>query len=122
MKSGSGKPVSFVKRLEYAFAPVAQLDRASDYGSEGRGFESSRARHRKPAYMQHAQASLFLSAFHLFSIPNSPSSLNASTAGATGLTQRMPIPERRHVGSVDAACTLSDNSNPGMPAEDAGAW
>ena len=23
--------------------PVAQLDRASDYGSEGRGFESSRA-------------------------------------------------------------------------------
>ena len=26
-------------------APVAQLDRASDYGSEGLGFESSRARH-----------------------------------------------------------------------------
>ncbi len=25
-------------------APVAQLDRASDYGSEGRGFKSSRAR------------------------------------------------------------------------------
>ena len=25
-------------------APVAQLDRASDYGSEGREFESSRAR------------------------------------------------------------------------------
>ena len=25
------------------FVPVAQLDRASDYGSEGRGFESSRA-------------------------------------------------------------------------------
>lgn len=27
-------------------APVAQLDRASDYGSEGWGFESSRAHHR----------------------------------------------------------------------------
>lgn len=27
-------------------APVAQLDRASDYGSEGREFESSRARLR----------------------------------------------------------------------------
>lgn len=26
-------------------APVAQSDRASDYGSEGWGFESSRARH-----------------------------------------------------------------------------
>src|SRR5690349_5536832 len=27
------------------WAPVAQLDRASDYGSEGLGFESLRARH-----------------------------------------------------------------------------
>ena len=27
------------------YAPVAQLDRASDYGSEGQGFEFSRARH-----------------------------------------------------------------------------
>ncbi len=27
--------------------PVAQLDRASDYGSEGRGFESSQARPQK---------------------------------------------------------------------------
>ena len=26
-------------------APVAQLDRASDYGSEGYGFDSFRARH-----------------------------------------------------------------------------
>ena len=26
-------------------APVAQLDRASDYGSEGYGFDSCRARH-----------------------------------------------------------------------------
>ena len=29
-------------------APVAQLDRASDYGSEGREFESSLARHPNP--------------------------------------------------------------------------
>ena len=28
-------------------APVAQLDRASDYGSEGCEFESRRARHKK---------------------------------------------------------------------------
>ena len=28
-------------------APVAQLDRASVYGTEGQRFESSRARHRK---------------------------------------------------------------------------
>ena len=27
-------------------APVAQLDRASDFGSEGWGFESLRARHK----------------------------------------------------------------------------
>ncbi len=31
----------FFKKL----APVAQLDRASDYGSEGYGFDSFRARH-----------------------------------------------------------------------------
>ena len=30
------------------FAPVAQLDRALDYGSGGWGFESSRARHFFP--------------------------------------------------------------------------
>ena len=29
-------------------APVAQLDRASDYESEGRTFESFRARHLSP--------------------------------------------------------------------------
>ena len=29
-------------------APLAQLDRASDYGSEGWGFESSRVRHPLP--------------------------------------------------------------------------
>ncbi|CCQ95457.1 hypothetical protein CULT_2640003 [[Clostridium] ultunense Esp] len=28
-----------------SFVPVAQLDRVSDYESEGRGFESLRARH-----------------------------------------------------------------------------
>src|SRR3954453_2985436 len=30
-------------------APVAQLDRASVYGTEGQRFESSRARHESPA-------------------------------------------------------------------------
>ncbi len=29
----------------FIYAPVAQLDRASDYGSEGYGFDSCRARH-----------------------------------------------------------------------------
>ena len=33
-------------RYEYLIVRVAQLDRASDYGSEGREFESSRARYR----------------------------------------------------------------------------
>ena len=33
---------SFTERKE--IAPVAQLDRASDFGSEGSGFESLRAR------------------------------------------------------------------------------
>jgi hypothetical protein len=30
------------------YAPLAQLDRASDYESEGREFESLRARHKTP--------------------------------------------------------------------------
>lgn len=29
---------------DFSYASLAQLDRASDFGSEGRGFESSRAR------------------------------------------------------------------------------
>ena len=32
--------------LEMSDAPLAQLDRASDYGSEGWGFDSLKARHR----------------------------------------------------------------------------
>ncbi len=31
------------------YAPLAQLDRASDYGSEGQGFEFSAARHNLKA-------------------------------------------------------------------------
>ena len=34
-------------KLSARHAPLAQLDRASDYGSEGREFESSPARHKK---------------------------------------------------------------------------
>src|SRR5690625_2630307 len=36
-------------------APVAQLDRASDYGSEGYGFDSCRARHLIYNYRDVAQ-------------------------------------------------------------------
>ena len=32
------------------YAPIAQLDRASDFGSEGRGFESFWARQQKDAF------------------------------------------------------------------------
>src|SRR2546430_635801 len=39
-----------VRQLDSAHAPVAQLDRASVYGTEGREFESLRARLRKPRY------------------------------------------------------------------------
>ena len=43
-------PVFRVKSGEFTTgdtAPLAQLDRASDYGSEGQGFESLRARRQK---------------------------------------------------------------------------
>ena len=40
-KSGS----SSLKKLENKYASVAQLDRASDYGSEGYGFNSCQVRH-----------------------------------------------------------------------------
>jgi hypothetical protein len=36
---------AFLRKLVALSAPVAQLDRASDYGSEGLKFESSRVRH-----------------------------------------------------------------------------
>ena len=38
-------PLMFLRKLAALSAPVAQLDRASDYGSEGLKFESSRVRH-----------------------------------------------------------------------------
>jgi hypothetical protein len=41
-----GAFVPYLNRPE-KHVPVAQLDRASDYGSEGREFESSRARDKK---------------------------------------------------------------------------
>ena len=43
-------------------APVAQLDRASDYGSEGLGFESLRVRHFQSPAIQRV-AGLFCGAF-----------------------------------------------------------
>jgi hypothetical protein len=33
-----------LKLMRYLYAPIAQMDRASDYESAGRGFESSWAR------------------------------------------------------------------------------
>src|SRR6266436_1479554 len=36
--------------LESAHGPVAQLDRASDFGSEGWGFDSLRGRHSKSRF------------------------------------------------------------------------
>ena len=39
----------FLRKLVALSAPVAQLDRASDYGSEGLKFESSRVRHSPTA-------------------------------------------------------------------------
>ena len=44
---GSGANKESRLDVYMGYVPVAQLDRASDYGSEGRGFESSRARHQK---------------------------------------------------------------------------
>ena len=46
-------------------APVAQLDRASDYESEGRTFESFRARQGFPPFLAFAGNGVFLSSNHL---------------------------------------------------------
>ncbi len=43
--------------LDSFLAPVAQLDRASDFGSEGWGFESSRARSCNMLYKWELQLS-----------------------------------------------------------------
>ena len=43
----SGKYGNIVLAVKRPHAPVAQLDRVSDYESEGREFESLPARHRK---------------------------------------------------------------------------
>ena len=37
-----------ITKLSLRHAPLAQLDRASGYGPEGRGFESLTAYHREP--------------------------------------------------------------------------
>jgi hypothetical protein len=44
-------------------APIAQLDRASDYESVGRGFESSWARHFLPPYDFLAESTLITTTF-----------------------------------------------------------
>ena len=57
------------------YVPVAQLDRASDYGSEGRGFESSRARiSKRPGVAENGDPGAFFvcvgSACNLRDAPN----------------------------------------------------
>ena len=39
--------IYILRLIKNPYAPVAQLDRVSDYESEGREFESLPARHRK---------------------------------------------------------------------------
>ena len=46
-------------RTPREYAPVAQLDRVSDYESEGRGFESLPA-HQKPVTQKMSQALFFV--------------------------------------------------------------
>ena len=41
----------FLEVVLFKFAPVAQLDRALDYESRGRGFESLPARHLNLSYI-----------------------------------------------------------------------
>jgi hypothetical protein len=45
-----------VIKLSVSKAPVAQLDRASDFGSEGWGFKSLRARPKNNAFSARAQS------------------------------------------------------------------
>ena len=53
-------------------APVAQLDRASDYGSEGCKFESCRVRHLKTAERQFFLYPLDWQFHHLFNYGSTP--------------------------------------------------
>ncbi len=46
-------------------APVAQLDRASDYESEGRTFESFRAHHKPPSGLKTRRGFLFVAVMPL---------------------------------------------------------
>lgn len=43
----------------FTYAPVAQLDRAPDFESVGRGFESLRARHRNQGFLRNTAKSPF---------------------------------------------------------------
>ena len=62
-----GRAVYFppnARRSRAACAPVAQLDRASDYESEGRTFESFRARHFVPNMEHDFNSNIYLVARH----------------------------------------------------------
>src|SRR5579875_359231 len=46
LQAGAGSGTAEPRRRFVHLAPVAQLDRASAYGTEGQGFESLRARYK----------------------------------------------------------------------------
>src|ERR1051326_3464064 len=79
-----------VELLPQACAPLAQLDRASDYESEGREFESLRARH--PQIISHSrivQAASDFRASRIFSA-EFPCFLTKSS-NRSGLTPRASV-------------------------------
>src|SRR3954454_15956856 len=69
-----------------ASAPVAQLDRASVYGTEGQRFESSRARFESPTYRG------------VFFVPREGLQIGRTPYGPRGWG---PGPRRSHVRGAD---------------------
>jgi hypothetical protein len=65
-------------------APVAQLDRASDYESEGRTFESFRARHIPPFVA-------FIGAWTAFAATGEKSAISLSVGATARASGKVPI-------------------------------
>jgi hypothetical protein len=84
-------------------APVAQLDRASDYGSEGLGFESLRARHslapsrRSGAVMRQDRVASIQATRRASARLFSRSPAKARSASVNGPASRSPPPRREHL-------------------------
>ncbi len=77
-----------IGKLLLTFAPLAQLDRASDYESEGREFESLRARHLFSHLPFLLAACLVVVAVH---------GCNSSNPGSPQPTRLLPIIAWRNV-------------------------